>query len=295
MAKFETWLEMNLTLVDGGASAVKIVLEGPDGSAWGTWPREFPNLVQSIAGMLAALREELPRGRHAAKLIALSSDGMQLSCLPVTVTGASEQATNAAEQQLTAQRANALFLANVEKAQAGMMTILQHTSELVSQVVEANRNLTADAERSKQERDEGRIRLMREEGKQRRLDEVATKVLPIVELGLGLLTEFAAEWFQKREQRVGAGAQAKEKPELSTAEAATEVHSDHAETAGERERAPAGDEPAGAHHPGGNPQSERTQVASEGCPSGNVNGASERSSRHDETARGAAAGRKRRR
>lgn len=204
MAKFETWLDMNLQLIDNGAALQKIVLEGPDGSVWGTWTREFPNLVQSITGMLGALRDELPKGKHSAKLLALGADGTQLSCYPMTVVGASDTAHEAAQNQLTAQRANAMFLANVEKAQAGMMTIMQHTAEMVTQVVEANRNLTADAERFKAERDEGRLRVLKEEGKQRRLDEVATKILPLVELGLGLMTEFAADWFRDREAKQAA-------------------------------------------------------------------------------------------
>lgn len=216
MAKFETWLEMNLQLVDNGAALQKIVLEGPDGSVWGTWTREFPNLVQSITGMLGALRDELPKGKHSAKLVALGSDGTQLSCYPMTVVGASDTAHEAAQNQLTAQRANAMFLANVEKAQAGMMTIMQHTAEMVTQVVEANRNLTADAERFKAERDEGRLRVLKEEGKQRRLDEVATKILPLVELGLGLMTEFAADWFRAREEKQAALKSMQSAPALST-------------------------------------------------------------------------------
>lgn len=222
-SKFETWLDMNLQLVDNGAALSKVVLEGPDGNVWGTWPRDFPNMVQSITGMLGALRDELPKGKHAAKLLALAEDGSQLSCYPMTVIGSSSEAADAAQHSLTAQRANALFIANFEKAQAGMMTLLQHTGEMVAQVVEANRNLTEDAERTKRERDEGRLKLLREESKQRRLDEMSAKFLPMVEIGLGLVSQFAAEWFQEREERKKLEKDATAKLQVATGEPKSEV------------------------------------------------------------------------
>lgn len=275
LAKFETWLEMNLLLVDDGAALQKIVLEGPDGTVWGTWPREFPNLAQSITGMLGSLRDELPKGKHSAKLIALGSDGTQLSCYPMTVVGASDSAHEAAQNQLTAQRANAMFLANVEKAQAGMMTIMQHTSDMVSAVVEANRNLTADAERFKNERDEGRLRVLREEGKQRRLDEVAAKVLPLVELGLGLLSEFGAEWFQEREAKKAEAAKLRRQQDVaglpSTAGQSGSVQSlDASATVGTDSRGPDDGEtpsvePVVTPDTGCDPQSRATGLDVSGC------------------------------
>lgn len=201
MAKFETWLDMNLTLVDGGAVVTKVTLEGPDGTTWGTWSRDFPNLATSISGMLGSLREELPKGRHSAKLLAWADDGTQLSCFPITVTGSSEAAAEGAQNHLVAQRANALFLANVEKMQAGMMSMLAHTNEVASEIAEANRNLNADMERSRAERDEGRMRAIREEGRQRRLDQMADKFLPLIEIALGMLAERFADWASKQAEQ----------------------------------------------------------------------------------------------
>jgi hypothetical protein len=203
MPKFETWLDMTLALVDGGAAAVKITLEGPDGSTWGTWNREHTNLVASIAGMMAALREELPKGKHSAKLLAWASDGTQLSLFPVTLVGASDAATEGAQNQLVAQRANALFLSNVEKMQAGMMSMLTHTSDVAQQIAEANRNLSMDIEKSRIERDEGRIKALREEGKQRRLDQLTEKLMPMFELAVGVLAERAATWLETAEKSNG--------------------------------------------------------------------------------------------
>lgn len=201
MAKFEIWLEMNLRTIDGGAATQKVTLEGPDGNTWGTWPRDFPEMAQSITGILAALREELPKGKHGSKLFAWAADGTQLSCFPITICGASDAATEGAQNRLMAERANAMFLANVEKQNAGMIAMMKHTADVAEHLIEANRTLTADAERSKADREESRIRILREEGKQQRLNEMTSRIMPLVELALGVFAERAAVWFEKSQEK----------------------------------------------------------------------------------------------
>lgn len=201
MAKFELWLEMTLRTIDGGAAVQKVTLEGPDGNTWGTWPRDFPDMAQSITGILGALREELPKGRHSCKLLGWGADGTQLSFFPLTLTGSSEAATEGAQNRLIGERANAMFLANVERQNAGLIAMMKHTAEIAEHLIEANRTLTADAERSKQERDEARIRILKEEGKQQRLNAMTERIMPLLELGLGVFAERAAVWFENSQQK----------------------------------------------------------------------------------------------
>lgn len=278
MAKFEIWLDMNLKLVDGGAAVSKITLEGPDGTTWGTWTRDFPELVQSITAMLGALREELPKGRHCAKLFAWAADGTQLSVFPLTMTGASEAATEGAQTQLIQQRANALLLSNVEKSQAGMITLLEHTAHIAQQITEANRNLTADAQRSAIERDEGRLRVLREEGKQRRLDEMTQRIMPLVELALGVLAERAADWVAESQKKPQIGPVGKEPtalgPEAPPPAQTSEVHSPNA--SGEQGTPATSSESHLASDSGSDPQPEELAPDGQGCPIGSSRDLAER-------------------
>lgn len=205
MAKFEIWLEMNLRTIDSGAATQKVTLEGPDGNTWGTWPRDFPEMSQSITGILAALREELPKGKHGAKLFAWAADGTQLSCFPLTLCGSSDAATEGAQNRLIAERANAMFLSNVEKQNAGMIAMMKHTADVAEHLIEANRALNADAERWKTEREESRIRILREEGKQQRLNELTNRIMPLVELALGVIAERAASLLENSQQKPQVG------------------------------------------------------------------------------------------
>jgi hypothetical protein len=265
MAKFEMWLDMNMQLVDNGAVLSKVVLEGPDGTVWGTWPRSFARLAESITGMIGALRDELPKGKHGAKLLALAEDGTQLSCFPLTVVGVSDTAVDQAQQQLSWQRSNALYLANVEKLNHAILASMEHNSQIAAKIMQANQRLSEDAERSKAERDDSRIRVLREEGAQKRLNEMAAQVLPLVPLGLELLTDFAQDWLLKRRTNRQLSEADSSRAAPATKSEPSEVESADVERPGQPTTS---DEPASDDHPGCDPQSEVAQAASPECSPG---------------------------
>lgn len=136
MARFDAWLEMQLRTVDDGAVCSQVILEGPDGTPWGTWSRSFPSMDASIEGLLASYSRELPRGKHACKLVAVSADKTQLGIFPMTISGASQEATESVQSQLIQQRLVALFIANAERSQKGLETMLTRTAELAEQMSE---------------------------------------------------------------------------------------------------------------------------------------------------------------
>ena len=266
MAKFEIWLEMNLRTIDGGAAVSKVTLEGPDGTTWGTWPRDFPDMNQSIVGIMGALREELPKGKHSAKLLAWAADGTQLSVFPLTLCGASDAATESANNRLIAERANALFISNAEKSQQGLMAIVTHTADVAQHLVEANKALTAELERSAKEREESRIRVLREEGKQQRLNELATRVMPLLELALGFLAERGATWLENKDKKApevpsSVGAETTALPPTKTAETtqAPAVELDLRDASGEQGKT-VSDESTGAPDTRCDPQSRESET-----------------------------------
>lgn len=212
MARFDAWLTQQKTLVDSGAAVEKIVLEGPDGSPWGTWTLRFPNLEESIEGILATLREQLPRGKHPARLIAYAGDGSQVSLLPLTVVGASEQATEAERTQLNLQKSVALMIGNAEKQFDGLTKALEAATHREQLMTEQFSELLSQLSHLEEYSRETMRREAKEAAREERLAQMAEAVKPLISVGADFLGRFGAQWFQN--QQALAAEKAREKSKL---------------------------------------------------------------------------------
>lgn len=200
MARFDAWLDMQLRLVDDGAIVSTIVLEGPDGAPWGTWPRGFPALAESIEGIIGSLARELPRGKHACRLVSLSSDKAQLSAFPLVVVGGNSDASEATAQAMNQQRATALALANLERAQKGMDTLMIRTAELTEQVCKANDSLYRELDDLRRRTESQRTESAREQGKQDRLNALFERVAPLLDVAMGLASQWVADYIDSNQK-----------------------------------------------------------------------------------------------
>src|SRR5690606_30971142 len=86
------WIEEQRTLIDNGIAAATIRLEGVDETAWGTWPIALEGLADRIDATIATLADDLPKGRHNLRLLALDAKQLQIACRPLTITGKSAAA-----------------------------------------------------------------------------------------------------------------------------------------------------------------------------------------------------------
>lgn len=257
MARFEVWLTTQRALIDSGAPCSKIVLEGPDGSVWGTWMASHPDLEQSIEGILGSLRNQLPKGKHAAKLVALATDGSQLSVFPLTIAGDNTDAAEGAQAQLHQQRANALLISNFERAFAGLGKMLNYSTEITNQQIEGNRRLLERLESVERRFSGDRIDEMREAGKQERLTAVVESLKPTLDIAMALASEFVAGWLQSKENAK------KALPESTpTAPQAVSVAPSMAESVNGEPRQTGSDEPASSCSAGGD--SSPRDIASDG-------------------------------
>lgn len=220
---------MQRQLVNDGAACSKIVLEGPDGTAWGTWSSNMANLEQSIEGILNTLREQLPKGKHGAKLISFATDGMQLSVLPLTLVGNSAEATESAQAQLQQQRANAILISNFERGYATISKMLEHNADLTVRAIDGNSRMLERLEAIENRTSQERLTELRERGKQDRLNKLLEQVAPMLEIGMGLASEYFAGWLDKqaksREQLKSAG-ESQESKQLPQAESASPLACD---------------------------------------------------------------------
>jgi hypothetical protein len=265
MSHWGMWLEMQRNTIEAGAACSKIVLEGPDGTSWATWPVSMKDLEQSMDGVLAGLREQLPRGNHALKFLALAGDGSQLSVFPYTVKGASSEATDGAQNQLTHQRATSLLISNFERGFASLERMLEHTAALTTKAVEGNQKLVEKLEQYEAESSKTRLEFMREEGKQLRLGELMKTVSPMLELAIGLASEYAADWLSQQEsKRAGRKNLPPTSPEPPAAtETASSLAPQVPESPHGEPRTPLSLEPPQSHHPDGDssPGNARTNGA----------------------------------
>ena len=183
------WLDQQRKLVDGETIASTFVLEGTDGSRWGTWPQAFPDIEQSISGILSSLSSELPKGKHSCKLLALDASGQQLSLFPVTISGGSDAATDAAQTILGQRRADALQISNFDKQFQSLRSALDTTAELLVQQSDSYGKLLTQFQKIEEVSLTQRHDLMKEQGKQDRLNKLTEAALPLFELGMGLIAE----------------------------------------------------------------------------------------------------------
>lgn len=201
MARYDAWLAMQRQLVDNGAAAATIVLEAPDGTRYGTWPIGFPNLEESIAGMLQSLNEGLPKGRHSARLTSFDSQQAQLSTLPVTVVGSSEAATEAAQGRVTQERANAIFISNAEKQIEISAKVIAHAGELLSSAMAANAAKDDLIDRLIESTKQTNLELMKAQGREERLGKMAEQLAPLLTVGVEFGAAFASDWLEAWQEK----------------------------------------------------------------------------------------------
>jgi RNase P/RNase MRP subunit p29 len=203
VARYDAWLAMQRQLVDNGAAAATIVLEAPDGTRYGTWPIGFPNLEESIAGMLQSLNEGLPKGRHSARLTSFDSQQAQLSTLPVTVVGSSEAATEAAQGRVTQERANAIFISNAEKQIEISAKVIAHAGEMLNSAMVSLAAKDELIDRLIEATKKSQIDLLEAQGRQERLGKMAERLTPMLEVGVNFAAAFASDWLENWQAKQG--------------------------------------------------------------------------------------------
>jgi hypothetical protein len=192
VAKYEAWLSERLSIVedDPANRPIRIVLEGPSGEPWGSWPAKTEGLTEAIHRCVVSLGEELPKGTHAGKIIAYSDSGSILSTLPVNVSGKSIAASSQASEAVSLQRAMALAVANMQTVTEVMKEQLERAAARETDLAESVMTLTNGLHEMLGKSVTYQLDLEKEAGRQRRLDLMTEKLAPMIEVAAGLLGMF---------------------------------------------------------------------------------------------------------
>lgn len=189
MAKYEAWLDERLSIVedDPANRPIRIVLEGPSGEAWGSWPAKTEGLKEAIHRCVVALGEELPKGTHSGKIIAYSDSGGCLSTLPVNVSGKSVASSTQGSEAVSLQRAMALAVANMQTISDVMKDQLERAAAREAELADSVMTLTNGLHEMLGKSVTYQIDIEKEAGRQRRLDVMTEKLAPMLDLAAGLL------------------------------------------------------------------------------------------------------------
>lgn len=189
MAKYEAWLDERLSIVedDPANRPIRIVLEGPSGEAWGSWPAKTEGLKEAIHRCVVALGEELPKGTHSGKIIAYSDSGGCLSTLPVNVAGKSVASSTQGSEAVSLQRAMALAVANMQTISDVMKDQLERAASREADLADSVLTLTNGLHEMLGKSVTYQIDIEKEAGRQRRLDVMTEKLAPMLDLAAGLL------------------------------------------------------------------------------------------------------------
>lgn len=189
VAKYEAWLSERLSIVedDPANRPIRIVLEGPSGEPWGSWPAKTEGLTEAIHRCVVSLGEELPKGTHAGKIIAYSDSGSILSTLPVNVSGKSIAASSQASEAVSLQRAMALAVANMQTISDVMKDQLERAAAREAELADSVMTLTNGLHEMLGKSVTYQIDIEKETGRQRRLDVMTEKLAPMLDLAAGLL------------------------------------------------------------------------------------------------------------
>ena len=198
MARYDMWLTMQRQLIDNGTAAATIVLEAPDGGRFGTWPIGFASLEESLEAMLRSLTEALPKGRHGCRLVSFDSQGAQLSCLPITVTGAGEAATEAGQGRLAQERSNSITISNAEKQIAAAMTVVDHLVPALQASLAAHERKDQMLEELIEATQQSSRELIRQQGREDRLNAMFKNLEPLVGVAVNFAANFAVDWLEKK-------------------------------------------------------------------------------------------------
>lgn len=197
MARIEVWLGMQRKMILDGCTAVKIILEAPDQSRFGTWAMSDPDLESSIVGTISSLGELMPKGRHQCRLISFDADDQQLASLPVVVIGTSDAATEAGNGRIAGERANAIFISNAEKMIALQQQVIENASQMVSQLHELVLERDQRLKQIECLTTDTNIKLTRAAAREERLTAIAKQLSPLVDVAAAFAAEYAGDWLKK--------------------------------------------------------------------------------------------------
>jgi hypothetical protein len=226
MSTLETWLRAQLgTVREDGQATSTIQLEGPDGTTWGSWQAEngkAEELARAIVAAQRLIEEELPSGRHRGKAIAADGNGAQIALLPVTFTGRSSAAAAAATEARAMQQAVALMVQNAEAVTTGLRNENERLAARNADLLEQVSNLIEGTFRFQQGIASWNAEAEATKARTERMNALFAEAKPMIELGIGLVAEEAAAWFERlKEERKARELAAKAKPALPVPDSAT--------------------------------------------------------------------------
>ena len=196
-SRYETWLDeqvSTITTTPDGTTVLpsKVILE-MEGEVWGTWAVSTPNLTEVVRQTVVRVGEELSKGQHPAKLIALDSAGQTLAQHPLTIRGNSSAARQGTEQ-MEMQRAMTILVGNLESVSHSLTTQIDLLSKQNQDLIGQNLSAISALQEVVASKAESQLAIARQEARDARLAEMVKQFAPALGAAAEILVaRFAAK------------------------------------------------------------------------------------------------------
>lgn len=196
-SRYETWLDeqvSTITTTPDGTTVLpsKVILE-MEGEVWGTWAVSTPNLTEVVRQTVVRVGEELSKGQHPAKLIALDSAGQTLAQHPLTLRGNSSAARQGTEQ-MEMQRAMTILVGNLESVSHSLTTQIELLSKQNQDLIGQNLSAISALQEVVASKAESQLAIARQEARDARLADLVKQFAPALGAAAEILVaRFAAK------------------------------------------------------------------------------------------------------
>jgi hypothetical protein len=194
-SRYERWLDEQSLIVttpgDGSVvSPAKIILE-MEGEVWGTWQANAKDLAELVRTVVVRIGEELPKGQHGAKLLAIDSAGQTLAQHPLTIRGNSTASRHGTEQ-MEMQRAMTILVGNLEAVSHSLTSQIELLSRQNQDLIGQNLSAISALQEVVSAKGTIQIDIQRQEARDARLAEIVRQVAPALDIGLTLIFQHFA-------------------------------------------------------------------------------------------------------
>jgi len=201
--RIETWIKSQQAMVGPDSVCVtRIVLVGPEGDSWGTWPLEMENIATEIDATIITQGEGRGSGVYACKLLGLDRTGGQLALLPIRVTGHQPNLVGTGAEANALQRATGVAVSSLEQVIMGQGNQIAKALETIESLMEDRTILLEEFNKQAAQNLDVELRRLEWERRVKREDEVFELFKEVVAPSLaGLANAWAERQEEDRKER----------------------------------------------------------------------------------------------
>ena len=197
-ARIENWIQAQRRMVGPDAVCVAtVMLIGPDGDAWGTWPIDQEELTKEIQALIDVQGEERPSGVYPCKLVGLDEHKNQIALLPIRIHGRAAGAIGQGGEAISMQRATGLAVGTLEQVIMTQGNHVETLAKMNESLIEDRAILLEEFNKQQSVNLDVELRMREWERRMQREDMI---VALVKEYGGPAIVQFLNAWTENQEE-----------------------------------------------------------------------------------------------